>query len=150
MSANSYVRKSVSFESRNLAFRNIVVLSILVIGAMLLAACGPGGPEKISVITTDFKFDPTSWTVTAGKQVELTLKNEGVLEHEWVIIKNGMQVTIPFDDDDEEKVYWEMEAAPGETKIETFTAPSEAGTYTIVCGTPAHLEQGMTGTLIVK
>jgi plastocyanin len=150
MSANSYVSKSVSFESRNLTFRNIVILSIFVIGVMLLAACGPGGPEKISVTTTDFKFDPTSWTVTAGKQVELTLKNDGVLEHEWVIIKKGMQVTIPFDDDDEEKVYWEMEAAPGETKTETFTAPSEAGTYTIVCGTPAHLEQGMTGTLIVK
>jgi len=139
-----------TFEWKNLTFRKIVVLSILVIGAMLLAACGPGGPEKISVTTTDFKFDPTSWTVTAGKQVELTLKNEGVLEHEWVIIKNGMQVTIPFDDDDEEKVYWEIEAAPGETKTETFTAPSEAGTYTVVCGTPAHLEQGMTGTLIVK
>jgi len=150
MPANSHVRKSVSFENRPLAFRTIVVVSIFVIGAMLLAACGPSGPEKISVTTTDFKFDPTSWTVTAGKQVELTLKNEGVLEHEWVIIKKGMQVTIPFDDDDEEKVYWEMEAAPRETKTETLTAPSEAGTYTIVCGTPAHLEQGMTGTLIVK
>jgi len=150
MSANSYVSKSVSFESRNLAFRKIVLLSILVIGAMLLAACGPSGPEKISVTTTEFKFDPTSWTVTAGKQVELTLKNDGVLDHEWVIIKKDLQVTIPFDDDDEEKVYWEMEAAPGETKTETFTAPSDAGTYTIVCGTPAHLEQGMTGTLIVK
>ncbi len=150
MSANSCVSKPISFESRNLAFRKIVVLSILVISAMLLAACGPGGPEKISVTTTDFKFDPTSWTITAGKQVELTLKNDGVLVHEWAIIKKDLQVTIPFDDDDEEKVYWEIEAAPRETKTETFTAPSDAGTYTIVCGTPAHLEQGMTGTLIVK
>jgi len=150
LSANSYLSKSVSFESRNLAFRNVVVFSILAIGVMLLAACGPGGPAKVSVITTDFMFDPTSWTVTAGKQVELTLKNDGVLEHEWVIIKKGMQVSIPFDDDDEEKVYWELEAAPGETKTETFTAPGEAGTYTIVCATPAHLEQGMKGTLIIK
>jgi plastocyanin len=134
----------------NLIFHKTIVLSIFIIGAMLLAACGPGGPEKISVTTTDFKFDPASWTVTAGDQVELTLKNDGALEHEWVIIKKGLQVTIPFDDDDEEKVFWEIEAAPGETKTETFTAPSEAGTYTIVCGTPAHLEQGMTGTLTVK
>lgn len=133
---------------RNLTFRRIVVLSI--VNALLLAACGPGGPEKISVTTTDFLFDPTSWTVTAGKQVELTLKNDGVLSHEWAIIKKGMQVTIPFDEDDAEKVYWEMKAAPRETKTETFTAPSEAGAYTIVCGTPAHLEQGMTGALIVK
>jgi plastocyanin len=131
-------------------FRKFVFLSILILGALILTACGASGPEKISVTTTDFKFDPTSWTVSAGKQVELTLKNDGALDHEWVIIKKGMEVTIPFDDDDEEKVFWEMEAGAGETKTETFTAPSEAGTYTIVCGTPAHLEQGMSGTLTVK
>jgi plastocyanin len=130
-------------------FRKIVVLSILTIGVLILAACA-SGPEKISVTTTDFKFEPTTWTVPAGGEVELTLVNDGTLEHEWVIIKQGMEVTIPFDADDEEKVYWEMEAEPGETKTETFTAPSEPGTYTIVCGTPAHLEQGMAGTLIVE
>ena len=130
-------------------FRKFLVLSILTIGVLILAACA-SGPEKISVTTTDFKFEPTTWTVPAGGEVELTLVNEGTLEHEWVIIKQGMEVTIPFDADDEEKVYWEMEAEPGETKTETFTAPSEPGTYTIVCGTPAHLEQGMAGTLIVE
>jgi len=131
-------------------FRKLVFLSILTIGVLILSACGASGPVKISVTTTEFKFEPTSWTVSAGKQAELTIKNDGTLIHEWVIIKKGMEVTIPFDDDDEEKVFWEMEAEPGETKTETFTAPSEAGTYTIVCGTPAHLEQGMAGTLIVK
>lgn len=130
--------------------RKFVLISILTIGILILSACGPSGPDKISVTTTEFMFEPTSWTVSAGNQVELTLTNDGKLEHEWVIIKKGMEVTIPFDDDDEEKVFWEMEAGPGETKTETFTAPSEAGTYSIVCGTPAHLEQGMTGTLIVK
>lgn len=119
-------------------------------GLLVLAACGSSGPEKISVTTTDFKFDPMTWTVSAGNEVELTIKNEGALEHEWVLIKKGMEVTMPFDADDEDKVFWEMEAAPGETKTETFTAPSEPGTYTIVCGTAGHLEQGMQGTLTVK
>jgi plastocyanin len=131
-------------------YRKFVFLFIVLIGVFALSACGASGPDKISVTTTDFKFEPTSWTVTAGNEVELTLTNDGTLEHEWVIIKQGMEVTIPFDEDDEDKVYWEMEAQPGETKTETFTAPSEAGTYTVVCGIPAHLEQGMTGTLIVK
>jgi len=131
-------------------YRKFVFLFIVLIGVFALSACGASGPEKISVTTTDFKFEPTSWTVSAGNEVELTLTNDGTLEHEWVIIKQGMEVTIPFDEDDEDKVYWEMEAQPGDTNTETFTAPSEAGTYTVVCGIPAHLEQGMTGTLIVK
>ena len=130
--------------------RKLFFVLSMAVGMLILSACGPSGPEKISVTTTDFKFDPTTWTVSAGKEVELTIKNDGTLAHEWVIIKKGQEVTIPFDDDDEEKVFWEMEAEPGETKTGTFTAPSEPGTYTIVCGTPSHLEQGMSATLTVK
>lgn len=130
-------------------FQKMFTLLALTVGLLLLAACA-SGPEKISVTTTEFKFEPMTWTVSAGKEVELTIKNDGSLEHEWVLIKKGQEVTLPFDADDEDKVFWEMEAAPGETKTETFTAPSEPGTYNIVCGTPAHLEQGMKGTLTVK
>ena len=130
--------------------RKITLMMAVVVSLLILSACGPKGPEKLSVTTSEFKFEPTTWAVSAGNEVELTLENNGTLDHEWVIIKKGMEVTIPFDDDDEDKVFWEMEASPGETKTETFTAPSEPGTYTIVCGTPAHLEQGMTGTLTVK
>jgi len=130
--------------------RKFALLSILTLSVLILVACGAKGPQKISATMTDFKYDPTSWTVSAGKEVELTLKNNGTVDHEWVIIKKGMEVTLPFNDDDEEKVFWEMEAGPGETKTETFTAPSDPGTYTIVCGTPGHLEQGMAGTLTVQ
>jgi len=130
--------------------RKLILVLAAVVGLFLLSGCGASGPEKISVTTTEYKFEPMTWTVSAGKEVEITIVNNGTLEHEWVIIKKGMEVTIPFDADDEEKVYWETEAHPGETKTETFTAPSESGTYDIVCGTPAHLEQGMKGTLTVK
>lgn len=123
----------------------------LIAGALLFAltACG-GNSNTIAVTTTDFKFDPQTWTVSAGKAVTLTLTNKGANEHEWVVLKQGTTVTQPFDADDEDKVFWEVEAQPGETKTETFTAPSEAGTYTIVCGIAGHLEQGMQASLVVK
>jgi plastocyanin len=130
--------------------RKMFFVIVLSFGMLILSACAPSGPEKISVTSTDFKFDPMTWTVSAGKEVELTIINDGTLEHEWVLVKKGMEITIPFDADDEDKVFWEMEAASGETKTETFTAPSEPGTYTIVCGTAGHLEQGMSGTLIIE
>ena len=122
-----------------------------IVGALLfgLTACG-GGSNAVSVTTTDFKFDAESWTVSAGQEVSLTIANKGANEHEWVLLKLGTAVTVPFDDDDEDKVFWEIEAQPGETKTETFTAPSEADTYTIVCGITGHIEQGMVATLVVK
>jgi plastocyanin len=129
--------------------RKLIVLFAVVASVLALAGCA-SGPQKISVTTTEFKFEPLTWEVSAGKEVELTIINEGALEHEWVIVKQGMEITMPFDADDEEKVYWEMEAQGNETVVGTFTAPSDPGTYTIVCGTPAHLEAGMMGTLTVK
>ena len=131
-------------------FKKTLATLVLATSVLGLAACGANSGKTIDVTTTDFKFAPTSWTVAAGKPVALTLKNTGAVLHEWVLLKKSTDVTLPFDADDEDKVFWEIEAGPGETKTETFTAPNEAGTYKVVCGTPAHLEQGMAATLVVK
>ena len=116
--------------------------------ATALAACSSG--NRISVTATDFKFDTKTASIAAGQEIKLTLTNGGANEHEWVLLKQGTEVTVPFDADDEDKVFWEIEAQPGETKTESFTAPTEAGTYTIVCGITGHLEQGMTTTIEIK
>jgi plastocyanin len=123
----------------------------LIAGALLivLAACG-GKSNAITVNTTDYRFDPQSWTVSPGQSIPFTITNKGSVEHEWVLLKKGTAVTQPFDEDDEDKVFWEIEAGPGETKTETFTAPGERGSYIVVCGIPGHVENGMAGTLVVK
>lgn len=86
----------------------------------------------------------------SGQEVTLTIENRGVQEHEWVLLQPGTEVTMPFGEDDESKVFWEIEAIPGSTKKETFTAPMEAGTYKVVCGKPRHIERGMEAILVVK
>lgn len=78
------------------------------------------------------------------------MENPTVQEHEWVLLKQGTRVTLPFSEDDEDKVYWEIEAKAGESKEGSFVAPLEPGTYDIVCGKPRHIERGMKGTLIIK
>ena len=104
----------------------------------------------LEVITTDFQFIPNTWSIKSGAITSLLLSNHGKQEHEWVLLKLEKKVTLPFDADDEEKVFWEIEAGPAIEKMETFIAPLEAGTYDIVCGKPRHIERGMKGTLIVK
>jgi uncharacterized cupredoxin-like copper-binding protein len=121
----------------------------IILAAMLLAACGPK-PVTLSVEMKDFAYTPNSYSIPAGREVTLELKNMGTLAHEFVIMKKGTQATLPFDDDDEGNIYWEKELEPGENATVAFTSPNEPGSYQVVCGTAGHLEQGMQANLEVK
>lgn len=117
---------------------------------MMLAACGGGAKSAtFDVDMNEFAFKPNTYSVPAGVQVTLNLKNSGTLEHNWVLMKAGVQAKTPFDASQEANVYWKQTLAAGESGTYTFTAPAEPGTYQVVCSTPGHLEQGMTGTLTV-
>jgi plastocyanin len=130
--------------------RMMAGVSILVaIVAVGLSACGPK-TTTLDVEMKDFTFAPDKWTVPAGGEVTLNVKNTGSVVHEWVIIKKGETVDVPWADSDEAKIFWELDdVEPGDVKSVTFTAPTEPGDYQIVCGQPAHIEQGMVGTLTV-
>ncbi len=130
--------------------RVIIPTVYLCVSVLMAAAFGENVDNTISVTTTDFQFVPNRWTVMSGQEVTLTIENRGVQEHEWVLLQPGTEVTMPFGEDDESKVFWEIEAIPGSTKKETFTAPMEAGTYKVVCGKPRHIERGMEAILVVK
>ena len=116
---------------------------------LFASACG-SNTVSVHVEMDEFKFTPDTFEVPAGAEVNLTLENTGTLEHEMVIMILGKNATLPFDGDDEENIFWEKEVEVGERILMTFNAPMEPGEYQIVCGIPAHLEQGMAGTMIVK
>ena len=126
-------------------------LLALILGLVLtLTACG-GNVTTINVTLTDFAYNPTTFTVPAGATVKLNATNNGVVEHEFAIMKLGTSVTPPFGDKDEGNIFWELdEIQPGTTKSDTFTAPTEPGDYEIVCGLAGHIENGMVATLTVK
>lgn len=131
--------------------RKALMVGVLA-GALILSACGgASGPStSIKVDFTDFKFTPDQWTVPAGQEITITVKNDGAVEHEFVIMNLGTTAGEAFGDEDEANIYWEVEAQPGESKTETFTAPSAPGEYQIVCGTEGHLEAGMVGSMTVQ
>jgi plastocyanin len=125
------------------------LIFVMVLVSMVLSACG-SNKVTIDMDMKEYVFDPSTIELPAGAEVTLNLTNSGTLEHEMVIMIFGKEATVPFDDDDEPNIYWEHELEMGESETVVFTAPSEPGEYQIVCGIPAHLEQGMKGTLIVK
>jgi len=124
-------------------------LGVIVILGLFLTSCGGAKNTTLTIEMGDFKFKPNELTIAAGKEITLNLTNKGANMHEFVIIKLGEHVSVPFDDDDEDKVYWEVELESGESTTVKFTAPSEPGTYDLVCGTPEHIEHGMMGTITV-
>jgi uncharacterized cupredoxin-like copper-binding protein len=123
-------------------------LTVLTAGlALALAACGGNGgtgttaaptttpgpsPQEVNFIATEFQFDPSEVTVSAGSPVTIKLVNEGVLEHDLVI--DG----FTFD----------LLVQPGEEATETVTF--DAGTYVFWCTIPGHREAGMEGTLTAE
>ena len=128
-----------------------VVFLVLALTLVLTACGGKPGTVTVKVTSTDTGYDSKTYTVPAGAEVTLSLTNTGSVVHEFAIIKLGEHVTSPFGEDDESKIFWELDGVdPGTTKTDTFTAPTEPGTYDVVCGIPGHIELGMVATLIVK
>ena len=124
---------------------------ILVVLALTLSACGGSAKPStdLKVEFSDFAFTPDSWVIPAGQEITLTATNAGAVVHEFVIMKLGTTVGDDFGDEDEDNIYWEVEAEAGQTVTVTFTAPTDPGEYQIVCGTEGHFVAGMVGSLTV-
>ena len=117
--------------------------AVVILGAMLLAACGGGGSTSGgggggTTLTVnggdDLKFTPNTLTVKAGDKVTVNLVNNGSVAHTFVIPDLNVKADMPA----------------GKTNTVTFTAPTKAGTYQIICDVPGHKEAGMVAQLIVQ
>lgn len=71
---------------------------------LVRAAGAQNGGQTISLTANDYSFAPNSWTVKAGERATLRMMNESNNEHEWVLLKAGEQVTMPFDEDDAARI----------------------------------------------
>lgn len=128
------------------------VVSLTII--LLLAACGggePAGPEPVSYTVAgfdDFRFEPADLTATEGAEVTINFENQGVLEHSWVLVGQGVEPENATLEDALAGATSGIVPA-GETQTFTFSAPP-AGTYTVVCTVPGHALGGMVGTFTVN
>jgi uncharacterized cupredoxin-like copper-binding protein len=133
------------------------ILAAVLMTTLVIAACGGdggGGGTAPTVAMTDFLYEPAEVTVPAGAAITLDLQNPGSLEHQWVILDAGVEVTSEDELPEEteifawESTYWGQQLDAGQGATFSFTAPAE-GTYQIVCAIPGHLTAGMVGELTV-
>jgi plastocyanin len=90
--------------------------------------------KEITVVGTEFSFNPSSITLSAGERVKIIFKNEGKAPHNLVIQGLGIGTRT---------------IGGGQTDTIEFTAPS-SGTYTFYCSVPGHRAAGMEGRLEVN
>jgi len=127
-----------------------VVLFLMMILVWAVSACGKSGPStNLSFTMNDFSFDPNEFTVPAGKEITVHVTHHGSMEHNFIIMKLGLEAGEMFDDADQANVFWEIDLQPGDSETVVFTAPEQPGTYQIICGMPGHLQSGMLGKLVV-
>ncbi len=129
--------------------KKYLVMAVLFV-CFMLTSCKSSGPSAaIDVTLTDFQFTPNSFTILAGREITINVVNNGVVEHEFAILKFGADASDEFDEEDRQNIYWEVKVPAGQSVTLTFTAPSAPGEYSVVCGIQGHLMAGMVGKLTV-
>ena len=116
--------------------------------------------SKVSVTMNewDVKVDPN---YKMGKHIKpgeltLTLKNEGNLEHNLVLLNNNKHEDLELSADgsmaDESKldILGKIEGIQPGKSGELVIADLPAGTYAFICNTPGHYDQGMVYKFIAR
>lgn len=122
----------------------IVVVLLAVVGGYFLLKGGYQAPKtepvaggegrEITVVSTDFAFNPSTMTVKADEKVKIIFQNKGSASHNLII--NGLGVGTKT-------------IGSGKTDTIEFTAPA-SGTYAFFCSVPGHRPAGMEGVLKVE
>lgn len=112
------------------------------------------GPVTLDTKTLDtFVFEPNTWTTTAGAETTINLDNSaGTQDHTWVLVKQGVTKddAVTLTEADTDKYLFSAKATAGQKQSDTFTAPTEAGDYLVICNVAGHTAGGMVGTLTVQ
>jgi plastocyanin len=118
-------------------------LGAVMVAVVLLASCGGGSSAasqpagSIKVTMTEFKFDPATVNVPAGKVVFFLVNAGNNTSHD-MVIRDSSNSQIAHSD----------LISAGDSFVFTVASIS-AGTYTYFCDQPGHEASGMHGVLTV-
>lgn len=148
-----------------------LVVSVMLFGAMALAACGGGassgaanGAIEVGTDGENLAYNNVALTAKAGEKVSVTFKNNSTAQsHNFLLVNGGDDVATAVDEaaaeagdaagyvpaDATNIIAHSALLAPGASETVEFTAPA-AGTYTFICTYPGHYGGGMKGVLTVE
>jgi len=118
-------------------------------GAVGVLGAGPGGPLRVRIEIDHSRFTPASFSVQAGRPIEIELRNDDPIDHEWIVgdeatHRRHATGTEPHHGVRPTEV--SIDALATVTTTVTFPTP---GTYRYVCHLPGHEAYGMVGLVTV-
>ena len=124
-----------------------IVLAVLLV-AMLAGCAGtitgeasapaaPGGPQRVQLEASNFKFSPNEVKVALGQPVEVSVTNTSSTTHNITVLNpQGNRLAS-------------ADLPAGATRIVTFT-PTAAGRYKFYCDKFGHSTLGMSGQFVAE
>ena len=128
----------------------LALIGLAMVAMLLLSACsggaaasttpnasGPDGAQQVTLtVGNSMSFDPAAISVTAGRPVELMLRNTGQMPHD-LTLSDGVAQPV------------KITANGDQTASGSFTI-DKPGNYTFECSMPGHAAAGMRGTITVQ
>jgi uncharacterized cupredoxin-like copper-binding protein len=103
----------------------------------VLEASASNGVQHVTVtVGNSMTFDPAAITVHAGQPVQLTLRNAGLMPHDFSL-SDGVAEAL------------KIATNGGQSASGTFTIDTP-GTYSFDCSMPGHAAAGMRGTITAQ
>jgi uncharacterized cupredoxin-like copper-binding protein len=100
----------------------------------LLAACSSTPkPLKMTLVAEDIMWSTHEIHAKVNQPVELTIRNDGALDHDIVIADLDVDILL----------------SPGDSEVVNFTI-DHATTIQYICSIPGHEEAGMTGEIVIS
>jgi uncharacterized cupredoxin-like copper-binding protein len=117
---------------------------VIVFVGLFLSGCAAADNKEAAISSgevvvnaSEWKFDPSSIRVEAGKPVKLVLANSGKTEHNIIVPETVAGGNLMH-----------LVAKAGESASIEFT-PDKVGVYEVACTLPGHKESGMTARIEV-
>lgn len=136
------------------------LMVVLLVVSVVLAACGApqGSSNEVTVTLTEFGFESSRTSFEVGVPYRFVVTNEGVVEHEIMIMPPLTEEQMAMEMDMHELDELALVAVEAEnlqsgdtTSFEyTFTEPVSDGSLEFACHVEGHYEAGMKLPITVK
>ena len=113
--------------------KKINLTLIILMGFVLMACSTTPKTKNVTLVAEDIVWNTSLIEAQVGQEIQITLRNEGVLDHNFEVADLDINVLL----------------SPGESQTLSFVI-SEAGTFDYICSVPGHEEAGMAGEFIVS